>query len=212
MSDAADDHVGHDGLLDAAIVRFGDLIHITGYETASIPERIAIDVHLHDLSLILVPVAHRTIEAGLGGIFIGPGSITELDDMEFLRSVQPVGWRPDTTYAQVSGVYDRRRKFIVVGTTGQSPHAQHTMLHEFGHAVGDLLNLNDADIIGNHHGDARFWTQLPPYFRGSYPGDPRGQREMVAELFRDRILNERNMHRRWGTELVAWLEQELDLL
>lgn len=211
MSDGLGGPVDHDVLLQASVARFGNLIHVTGYDIASKFEKSVIDIHLQDVSRIPDVVALRTIEGGLRGVYIGVGSVAELDDMGFLRAARPLGWREDTTYADVHGAYDRRRKFIVAGTVGRSPHAQHTMLHEFGHAVGDLLGFNEADILMNHHRDIHYWTLLPPYFRGGYPGDHRGQREVFAELFRDRILNEPSVRRRWSDDLVAWLERELHL-
>jgi len=201
----------HSALIASALARLGDRLHVSDCEVANIHERAIIDLHLTDIVRIPRHLTDRLVNSGLAGVYIGAGSVIELDNLRFLDEVHPVGWRPTATYADVPALYDRNQKYIVAGTTMSNAVVRRDVLHEYGHALGRLIGLNTASELRERHADANYWMTLPPYVRGQYAGDEGGRRELLAELFRDRILNRNDAISRWGLRLTAWLDQELRL-
>jgi hypothetical protein len=196
-----DEEARHAYLLSEAERRFGGLLNVSGYATGSAHERAVIDAHLADAGLIPERLVARVVTAGLAGVFVGVGDVPDLDDMRFLRG---------TSYEQVSAIYDRTRRYIVAGTYGDDALDEHNLLHEFGHAAGDLLDLNEHLEVLKLHRDIDFWIRLPAFMRGFQPGDGRGRRELFAESIRDRILGRAAAVRDYGANYVAFLEEELD--
>jgi hypothetical protein len=206
-----DEHSYREAMDAMARRRFGRILHLSGYATAAERDRATIDVHLSDIARVPQFIADRLVQAGLAGVFIGAGPIVELDNMAYLRDVQPLGWRASATYASVPAIYDREQRYVVAGTVGAEALNRHDFLHECGHAIGDLFGLNEAHQLRDRHTNANFWIRLPPYFRGRFAGDARGRREVFAELFRDRILDRDQAIALWGHDLIEWLGQELGL-
>ena len=187
---------------DHAVLLFGKHLIVTGYELAAPDERRIIDRHLDDAARIPATIVRRVIAAGLQGVFIGAGRVADLDSLADLAGY--------SEYDDVAGVYDRNRKCIVVGTRGVDPtDVPHDFWHEFGHAVGDLLLLNDHFRVGQMHSNPGIWMRLHPSLRGHYPGAPLGRRESFAESFRDRLLDRSRAVRIYGAEYVGWLDEEL---
>jgi hypothetical protein len=80
-----------------------------------------------------LPVALKDkLAAGLRGIFIGPGGVPDLDDMQHLRGVPLPAGR--ATWDICAGAYGGRK--IVVGA--QPSPTPDVMCHEIGHALDDL--------------------------------------------------------------------------
>jgi hypothetical protein len=72
------------------------------------------------------------LAAGLEGIFVGPGGVPELDDMQHLRGVPLPAGR--ATWDVCAGAYGGRK--IVVGA--QPSPTPDVMCHEIGHALDDI--------------------------------------------------------------------------
>jgi hypothetical protein len=141
--------------------------------TAPPPEIVRAIDRLADLPTAL----KDKLAAGLDGIFIGPGGVPDLDDMQHLRGVPLPAGR--ATWDVCAGAYGGRK--IVVGA--QPSPTPDVMCHEIGHA------LDDIDTPGK-------WLSDQPEFRALYdqchprlvsdfhrqPGGL-GRREFFADAF-----------------------------
>jgi hypothetical protein len=98
-----------------------------------------------------------------------------------------------------------------MGTTRPIAVQRHDLLHEFGHAAGDVLDLNEHEQAVAYHRDIERWLRLPAYVRGTMPGEARGRRETIAEAVRERILDRNVAMQRYGSAFIQWLETELEI-
>lgn len=189
---------------------YGDLVHVTGYEGGSALQQQRVDVVLRDLALVPVGVIEQLRDAGLRGIYVGVGSVTDLDDLGFLRASVPIGWSPGSTYHDVPGVYVPATQVVAVAASGRSTGAVSLALHEIGHAVGDLLGLYlGAGLFLGHIRLAQS-DRLSPYFLPA--GSELARRELLAELFASVMISRELAIRDFDHEIVAWLVDALDLL
>lgn len=120
---------------------------------------------------------------GLDGIYVGPGGVPDLDDMDHLRGEPlPSG---KATWDICAGAYGDRT--IVVGDR-PSPTPD-VMLHEIGHALDDIDGARTGD-------GARQWQSDSPEFRALYAqcrvhlmsdfhvqGEDLGRHEFFADAF-----------------------------
>ncbi len=117
------------------------------------------------------------LAAGLDGIFIGPGGVPDLDDMQHLRGVPLPAGR--ATWDVCAGAYGGRK--IIVGA--QPSPTPDVMCHEIGHA------LDDIDSPGQWLSDqAEFRTlydQCVPHLVSDFHRQPGGlgRREFFADAF-----------------------------
>ncbi len=117
------------------------------------------------------------LAASLEGIFVGPGGVPDLDDMQHLRGVPLPAGR--ATWDVCAGAYGRRK--IVVGA--QPSPTPDVMCHEIGHA------LDDIDAPGQWLSDrAEFRTLYEnclPYLVSDFHRQPGGlgRREFFADAF-----------------------------
>lgn len=136
--------------------------------------------HLEVLAKVPATIHVRVAAAGLTGVYIGSGPVTELDDMGHLKGKRPLGWPEGTTWDQVRGCYDRKRKTVVCGT-GVGGDSAAMPLHEYGHAAADLLGLERGEDAKAWH--AKLHDGLPRYFQQDGPGGIKGTQELMAESF-----------------------------
>lgn len=196
-----DDHVRS---LARARSLLGEMLVVRNYYDASVHERQIIDVHLDDITRLPMHLVERLIGAGLRNVILGAGPPTEPFDFSYLGDSAPL--------KTGAVVYERVQRVIVMGTLGDDALRAHDMLHEFGHAAGHLLELNDHPMLIEHHRDLHVWMRLPTYYRGIRPGDERGRREFLAEAVRDRIpLGDASASRRYGRTFMQWLNSELEI-
>jgi hypothetical protein len=180
----------------------GDLLDVRINSETSDVDRSIVAVHLADIAMLPHSLVSRVRAAGLAGVIVGPGRVTDL--LDFPHAID------QARLLRSPGVYDRTRAVIVMGTIGRAPHTAHNLLHEFGHAAGHLLGLNDHPALIAHHSNPEVWMRLPVFFRGIRPGDETGRSELLAEAVRERILVGTSMSRRYGQAFVRWLEEELE--
>jgi hypothetical protein len=189
--------------------RYGEMLHVGG-AAASDTEQRRIERCLLHAALIPQQLVMRLRDAGLSGVFVGVGTAPDLDELDYLRDLQPDGWSPGTTYANVPAVYVRRRGIVAVGVGGHPLATMSALLHEMGHACGDLLGLNDAPDLFLGHVRLAEQQRLPMFAQPA--GDPRARRELLAELFAVRMLSRDDALRAFDGQLVTWLESALGII
>jgi hypothetical protein len=117
------------------------------------------------------------LAANLDGIFIGPGGVPDLDDMQHLRGVPLPAGR--ATWDVCAGAYGGRK--IVVGA--QPSPTPDVMCHEIGHA------LDDIDTPGKWLSDQpefrALYDQCLPHLVSDFHRQPGGlgRREFFADAF-----------------------------
>ncbi|MGE5289387.1 MAG: hypothetical protein ACM3ML_19740 [Micromonosporaceae bacterium] len=117
------------------------------------------------------------LAASLDGIFIGPGGVPDLDDMQHLRGVPLPAGR--ATWDVCAGAYGGRK--IVVGA--QPSPTPDVMCHEIGHA------LDDIDTPGKWLSDQpefrALYDQCFPHLISDFHRQPGGlgRREFFADAF-----------------------------
>ena len=117
------------------------------------------------------------LAAGLEGIFVGPGGVPDLDDMQHLRGVPLPAGR--ATWDVCAGAYGARK--IVVGA--QPSPTPDVMCHEIGHA------LDDIDTPGQWLSDRSefrtLYDQCFPHLVSDFHRQPGGlgRREFFADAF-----------------------------
>ncbi len=117
------------------------------------------------------------LAASLDGIFVGPGGVPDLDDMQHLRGVPLPAGR--ATWDVCAGAYGSRK--IVVGA--QPSPTPDVMCHEIGHA------LDDIDTPGHWLSDRtefrKLYDQCLPHLVSDFHRQPGGlgRREFFADAF-----------------------------
>lgn len=116
---------------------------------------------------------------GLKQIEIAHLTTPDMAGNEDLKGVQPRNWPSGSTWEEVPGAYNPNNKTVVAGTAAK--HGSEALLiHETGHAVGDLLGFNDSSELKSAH--KRLFDKLNPYLKGiGEPGNQAGRQELFAE-------------------------------
>ncbi len=160
--------------------------------------------HLYHLSLMPEPVLEKLADSGLRGVYIGDGALPAHDQLERYRGVRPRGWPEGSTWDTVAGAYDNDGKQIIAGTGEYG--SESLALHETGHAIGDLLSLNDSPELIDHH--KRLWINLDPYLRQGGPGAHPGRQELLAESVAVYLMRGRDYAvGQYSEAYVSWLEK-----
>ena len=160
--------------LKGAKAALGPLLDIRDEGTAVVKK------HLADLALAPAGLHQRLKDAGLAGVFVGAVPYPELDDNQRLRGVRPRGWPEGSTWQDVAAGYDPERRMAAVWSAEPTGSASE-MLHEYGHAVGHLLEYyDDPRLIAAHR---RLYGELLTFYRQGGPGGAAGRSELLAEGF-----------------------------
>jgi len=181
----------------------GELLVVTGEDEATWPEQLVIQEHLRDIERLSGELMIRVVGAGLRGVYVGRGRVADLDDLQYLASFPQ--------FDDVPAIYHRETKIIAAGTSGLLAYAQHNMIHEFGHAIADVLHLHDADQVIHLSVDPLVFRRLPPHARNGGIGSDRVRRELFAEAIRMLILDRDAAVDLLGSAFVVWLESVLGL-
>jgi hypothetical protein len=100
--------------------------------------------HLRELEQHMPLGAHRALRDYLaeregGGIYIGASAVPDLDELSELRTEQPRGWADGSTWMDVAGVYDPKRRVVGAGGGSVRHGSASLVLHESGHALDEAL-------------------------------------------------------------------------
>jgi HK97 family phage portal protein len=177
----------------------GDSLHVTD---ANDP---AVKAHVRDLNKIPPELHQRVKDAGLNGVYVGKGSVPDLDDMEHLRNVQPRGYASGTSWEQSGGCYSPSKNVAVIGTV--KSRSVSVALHEYGHAAGQNLGYdNDKRLIAIHK---KLYRQgkLSPYYRQGGPGGEAGRQELFAEGFAAVVKNADFARGQYGDDFVNFIQK-----
>jgi hypothetical protein len=161
--------------------------------------------HQQDLALLpdslLDKVAKKGVKINLNAESFGE-TYPEYGNMT------PRGWPRGYTWKDVAGGYNDARKEVHAGTGNHGTDS--LALHEFGHAIGDVLGVDDsAELIGHHQ---RLFSKLHPYAKQGGPGARAGRQEMWA-MSVDRLVKVgRNAAvADYDAEYVTFLETKLEI-
>jgi len=182
---------------------WGDALHINNIDV------IAVQNHVRDLTQLPVHTVRMLRQAGVT-VHLGDGGVPDLDALGFLKDVHPRGYPEGATWTDVAGAYYPRTKSAVAGNRPNGSIAP--ILHELGHALGDVLALDDAPRLIRLHNLAydRFASGerfLPEYYRQGGKGTKAGRQEYLAETFAHTVKNPAQARGVWGTEIVDFLER-----
>ncbi len=117
------------------------------------------------------------LAAKLDGIFVGPGGVPDLDQMQHLRGVSLPAGR--ATWDVCAGAYGGRK--IIVGT--QPSPTPDVMCHEIGHAVDDTGTA--GQWLSDQAEFRRLYDQCVPHLVSDFHRQPSGlgRREFFADAF-----------------------------
>lgn len=104
-----------------------------------------------------------------------------------MKGVVPRGWgRSGRTWDSVPGGYVTNTKTVVAGDSG-SHGSESLLLHEYGHAVGDVMGHDDSSMLVSQH--AALYDRLPTYLKQGGPGAVAGRQELFAEGFAHYLMH-----------------------
>lgn len=172
----------------------GDKLKIKDIDDSSVQR------HLDQLSRLPEPLMKKMLEKGLKGVIVGVGSVPEHEGLQHLKGKTPRGWPPEKTWDTIAGtVVDKQ----VVAGTGESGSAS-TALHEFGHAIGDILYFDNGYGLHQHH--LRLYDKLQPYLQQGGRDGIAGRQELLAEGVAQTLMDEGKARGLYDDEFVDWIK------
>ena len=137
--------------------------------------------HLEHLGLLPDKLLQRLKSEGMR-VCLGNKDVLGLCDDEWLKAQSPRGWEgAHEGFVGVPGIYHIGRKTVYAGR-GRSGSSS-TVLHEYGHGVGELLGLKNANSTREAH--QRMHKKLVEYLQQGGPGGEVGCEELLAESIAD---------------------------
>ncbi|MBI2266621.1 MAG: hypothetical protein HYU64_15900 [Armatimonadetes bacterium] len=137
----------------------------------------AIQEHVRDLTKLPTGTVSRLLSAGLKGIRIADKSIRELAPGQSFTAQKPRGWSEGATWDDVHAAYFPGSGIVCVGKGRHDSYS--AVLHEIGHAIGDLLGFDDHPLLIEAH--KRLYNKLDSYLKQGGPGGKAGREELLAE-------------------------------
>jgi hypothetical protein len=163
------------------------------------------DLHIKHLSLIPKHLSEKLESLGVKVYINNDKTIPDMDEMSDLKGVRPRGWDEGMTWDIVPGAYDPRKKYVLAG------HGDHgscsAVLHEYGHAIGHLMQLDNSPQLISIH--SKNYAKLPKYLRQDGPGGQAGRQELLAEGFAEVLIDRRMAVIYYGSEFVEWVEKTI---
>jgi hypothetical protein len=136
--------------------------------------------NMADLALLPAPLLDTMRHNGLELIHIGGTDMTGLDSNFGLKNTRPRGWTHGSTWEDVAGAYSPENKAVCAGWVKDGMAGSvSVMLHEYGHAIGDVMKINDSPALIEHH--KRLYKRLNSYLQQEGPGGLAGRQELLAE-------------------------------
>lgn len=172
-----------------------------------------VDRHVEDLRRS-PQIAKKVAELG-GKFIISERAVTGVPGYESLKGVRPRGWKRGT-WDDVGGMYDSGSKEILAGKTLNSGSAS-TVLHEAGHAIGELGGYDNLPEVIAAHNEFFDRTSSPEdaayydYFRQGGRGGLAGREEFFAESLAQTIKDKELARSNYGENIVSFLEKEFGL-
>jgi hypothetical protein len=128
----------------------------------------------------------RMLNDGGVKIYLGAGmdKITDLDDEQHAENDQPRGWPQGSKMWETGGYYTPGKKYVLVGN-GRRDGSRSVLIHEVGHAIGDVMRVDGDPELRAHH--SRLKDGLSPYYSGaahfdtSFDPNRAGIQELWAE-------------------------------
>lgn len=197
------DNSEHENMkIKKAISNLGELGKIVKIEDYYVPE---IKEHLKDLTLLPQNISKRLVEKGLKEINIANKKVTELDSNQYLKGQTPETAK-STTWDDVAGVYNPNSKSV---SLGNGMHlCESLVLHEIGHAIGDLLKYDNSKELEQAH--IRLYPKLTPYYQQKAPGNIAGRKELFAESVGVLLKRRRDFAvKAYDKEWIDFLEKQL---
>lgn len=158
-------------------------------------------LHLQHYDMIPDAVKNRVAESGTEVFISNDKTVPNMDRQERFRGVQPRGWPDGMTWDMVPGCYNAVDNVVTAGSGGHN--ASSLLLHEFGHAVGNLGYDDDRRLIAAHR---KYFGRLNPYLQQNGPGAKAGRQELLAESFAQTILDRNAAVRLYGEDTVLFIE------
>lgn len=170
-------------------------------EVSDIEQGVVI-THLDHLSYLPEGFVKFMVGKGIK-IKIGAEDVPSLTGDELYRSQAPRGWGEKKDWSKVPGCWDPRNKTVYAG---KGLHGSSSLvLHEFGHGVGDLLGLDDSEVLIKAH--KRLYPKLTSYLQQDGPGGVVGRQELFAEGFADYFrLSREKFVKKYDEEFYLFLE------
>jgi SPP1 gp7 family putative phage head morphogenesis protein len=160
------------------------------------------EMHIQHYAKIPATLRDAVEAKGVKVYINNDATVPNIDDMKHLRKVTPRGWRKGDTWDKVPGAYIGEKKFVVAGN-GRHGSAS-LLLHEYGHAAGDVLGYNnDVRLIRLHKNN---FSKLPPYLQQGGMGATAGRREYLAEAFAQTLVDEVRAVDLYGDDMVVFLK------
>ncbi len=183
--------------IDNIIKKFGPSLELSDIDS------LAVRKNLEHLSFLPDNLVNLMIHKGLK-IRIGKGDITDLSKDESLKIKAPRGWKNKSNWKGVAGGYSGNEKIAYAGTAISG--SESVALHEYGHGIGHLLELDNAsDTIEAHR---RLFDKLPTYLQQDGPGEVAGRQEFIADSTADFfMLSKTKFITRYDTQWYDSLEK-----
>lgn len=158
--------------------------------------------HLSDYGRIPEALRNTMADKGVSVYINNDRTMPDIDDLAQYRNVRPRGWPEGMTWNDVPGVYHTAGKAVVAG---KGEHGTSSLLlHEYGHAVGDVLGYdNDTRLIALHKAQHGF---LDPYLQQGGPGAFAGRQEFLAESFAQVLIDSGRAKAKYGLDMVEFIE------
>ena len=189
--------VGQQALVHAKAI-FGNRLHLDRRQDAGD----FVGEELRGLLLFPDGILRDLVARGaVSGVWVSSAPVNKQDDMA--HQLGPDAGNGLAGWNEAAGVYTHETHQVVV-TAGAGDD---TLLHELGHAVGDLYGADNApELIAAHQ---RLFPRLNPYLRQDGPDSFAGRQELFAEGVREVLSDPKAAAKDFDAPFVAWIRKVL---
>lgn len=177
----------------------GDSLIVDEAESASVTK------YLEDLERIPKHIAKRLKDRGVK-IHVANRMVPDMDDAAHLRNIKPRGYAKGMTWQDSAGCYSPSNRFATAGNNRRVGSVS-TVLHEVGHAIGDVTHLDYDPELRKHH--VRLYSKLGPYYKQGGKGGQAGMQEMLAESTAVLLTDEARARKMYDDKYVDWLKDRI---
>jgi hypothetical protein len=171
--------------------------------------------HVRDLAKLPKSMMLKLKKAGLSDIHIAKRGVSQLDHNDQLKGFFFFGYSGDEsipkniTWDDVSGLFNAINRSVSAGYSQYNLYnPQSTILHEMGHAIGQLLGFYDChELIDTH---IELFDRLNPYFKTGGAGGLVGRQELFAQGVADYlVLGEEKSKEIYGEKFISWIKNKV---